>query len=108
MPMPDTSIIFFLVFCFLLAFALTLTPNEKEQKRRRRIKAIRKLRKQAIDFEKKEKGVAMPDITMCENSLCPLRRKCERFMAKPSPFQAYDRFAPDENGECNMFMEVER
>jgi hypothetical protein len=50
----------------------------------------------------------MPDITMCENNACPLRRKCERFMASPSPIQAYDRFTPDENGECNMFMEIKR
>ena len=36
----------------------------------------------------------MPDITMCSNKTCPLRMKCYRFLAKPSPRQSYSHFQP--------------
>jgi hypothetical protein len=35
----------------------------------------------------------MPDITKCDNKKCPIRKKCYRFMAKPSKYmQAYSTF----------------
>lgn len=35
----------------------------------------------------------MPDIDMCTNSLCPLRDKCYRYRAHPTPHgQSYARF----------------
>lgn len=29
----------------------------------------------------------MPDITMCKNESCPVRKTCYRYMAKPTPEQ---------------------
>ena len=48
----------------------------------------------------------MPDISMCLNSSCPLCEECYRYKAKPSLWQAYAYFAPDENGKCDHFMEI--
>ena len=31
----------------------------------------------------------MPDITMCKSKLCPIRKKCYRFKAKPDELQSY-------------------
>ena len=35
----------------------------------------------------------MADITMCDNTLCPLRDGCYRAQAKPSDWQSYASFA---------------
>ena len=52
----------------------------------------------------------MPDITMCENSSCPLKQGCFRYMAKPSEYrQSYSNFEYTiEDGvvECGYFMEI--
>ena len=48
----------------------------------------------------------MPDIAMCQNKECPLREKCYRFKAEPSDYQSYAEFKPDENGECDNFIEI--
>lgn len=46
----------------------------------------------------------MPDISKCENEECPLKEKCYRYTAIPSPdLQAYGWFKPDEDGKCNGF-----
>jgi hypothetical protein len=46
----------------------------------------------------------MPDISKCENEECPLKEKCYRFTATPSPvLQAYAYFKPDEDGKCEYF-----
>jgi hypothetical protein len=46
----------------------------------------------------------MPDISMCQNEECPLKKKCYRFTAKPSPLlQTYAYFKPDEDGKCEYF-----
>lgn len=38
----------------------------------------------------------MPDITMCANKKCKLRRNCYRFMAIPdNNYQSYAGFVPD-------------
>ena len=60
----------------------------------------------------------MPDITMCDNTDCPLRESCYRHTAKPTPiWQSYSRFEPefvfhDRDGysemdvECDYFIPV--
>lgn len=51
----------------------------------------------------------MPDISMCNNNVCPLRVKCYRFRALPSEMQSYSRFEPVlENGvwKCEFFIEL--
>ena len=51
----------------------------------------------------------MPDISMCNNALCPMSQQCYRFKAKPSYYQSYADFKPfvneNEDMECNYFME---
>ena len=48
----------------------------------------------------------MPDIALCKNYICPLSERCHRFLAKPSDFvQAYDEFEPNDEGECDYFIE---
>lgn len=50
----------------------------------------------------------MPDISMCENQECPLKEKCYRYTAKPSPvLQAYGYFKPDEEGKCYYYWDNE-
>ena len=51
----------------------------------------------------------MPDITICTNNKCPLRRLCYRFTAKPNKeWQSYGLFEPvkmeDGNYCCEMFI----
>lgn len=36
----------------------------------------------------------MPDITMCENFECPLRKICYRYRAVPSDYQSFSFFTP--------------
>jgi hypothetical protein len=49
----------------------------------------------------------MPDIAMCENVECPLRRTCYRFMAVPNPFrQSYAEFAPKADGDCDYYVPI--
>lgn len=48
----------------------------------------------------------MIDITLCANKDCPLIDKCYRFQAKGSTYQSWSRFEPNENGECDHFMEL--
>ena len=46
----------------------------------------------------------MPDISKCENEECPLKKKCYRYTAIPSPeLQAYAYFKPDEDGKCEGY-----
>jgi hypothetical protein len=46
----------------------------------------------------------MPDISKCENEECPLKEKCYRYTATPSPgLQSYSYFKPDEEGKCDAF-----
>lgn len=48
----------------------------------------------------------MPDITMCQNAACPKAGICYRFTAKPSERQSYAVFSPDENGNCESFLQI--
>ena len=42
----------------------------------------------------------MPDISMCLNKKCELRKKCYRFTAEPSQYrQSYANFKPEKKGE---------
>lgn len=46
----------------------------------------------------------MPDISMCMNQACPSHELCFRFMAKPSDYQYYSKFAPPEGAaKCWYF-----
>lgn len=46
----------------------------------------------------------MPDISMCRNEECPLKEKCYRYTAEPSPFrQAYAEFKVNEEGGCDYY-----
>lgn len=47
----------------------------------------------------------MPDICMCSNECCPMRFKCFRYIAKPSPYQSFSRFEPKEY-KCDHFWPV--
>jgi hypothetical protein len=48
----------------------------------------------------------MADITMCRCTECKHIHKCFRFLAKPSTYQSYAGYHPDEDGECEAFWEV--
>ena len=38
----------------------------------------------------------MPDISMCKNTTCPLRKDCYRFTAIPTPYrQSYSFYKPE-------------
>jgi hypothetical protein len=46
----------------------------------------------------------MPDISMCQNEGCPLKKKCYRYTATPSVgLQTYGWFKPDEEGKCDYY-----
>ncbi len=50
----------------------------------------------------------MPDISKCNNGMCPLRHSCYRYTSPPSMWQAYAEFnftTVDEEVECNYYME---
>lgn len=49
----------------------------------------------------------MPDISMCKSKLCPLKDSCYRYTAKPSDWQSYADFAPDDKGKCDYFWDNE-
>lgn len=51
----------------------------------------------------------MPDITMCENHMCPKKRQCYRAIATPSDYQsvAFFGYTVGANGvECENYMPV--
>lgn len=50
----------------------------------------------------------MPDITMCSNETCEIRKECFRFRAEPNPYrQSYFAEPPmPVNGECEHFMKI--
>lgn len=45
----------------------------------------------------------MPDITMCKNKDCKINYMCYRYMAKPSNYQSYAVFKPDDKGKCESY-----
>lgn len=48
----------------------------------------------------------MPDMTMCVNSTCPLRRMCYRYRAVPDKYwQSFAEFKPD-GDSCEYFWHV--
>ena len=51
----------------------------------------------------------MPDITMCVNDRCPSRRRCYRYMARPSPFlqSMADFKVPSGSNKCEHFWKIE-
>lgn len=49
----------------------------------------------------------MPDISKCDNKLCPMRDTCFRFTCKPSDhWQSYSSFTPNSDGKCDSFMVI--
>jgi len=44
----------------------------------------------------------MPDISMCCNLDCPVKKKCYRWMAKPDKWQSYAEF--DGGKKCKYFI----
>lgn len=42
----------------------------------------------------------MPDISLCQNEKCLMKKTCYRFTAVPSIRQVYADFKPDANGKC--------
>lgn len=44
----------------------------------------------------------MPDITMCQNSSCPVRGQCYRYTATPGTRQSYSCFVPG-GPDCGYF-----
>ena len=48
----------------------------------------------------------MPNISMCMNDECHLAKECYRHEAKPSEWQSYSYFHPDDAGECYHFMPI--
>ncbi len=50
----------------------------------------------------------MPDITMCKGKDCPLKDKCYRHRATPTPhWQSYFVDSPIKDGKCEHFWEEE-
>jgi hypothetical protein len=45
-------------------------------------------------------------ITICVNDTCPQREQCYRYIAEPGERQSFSMFTPDENGECENFLEI--
>lgn len=44
------------------------------------------------------------DITMCGNEKCPLKMKCYRYTAVPTPgWQSFADYAPGKDGKCDRF-----
>lgn len=49
----------------------------------------------------------MPDFALCKNYICPLSERCRRFTSKPDEYlQSYAEFEPDDEGNCDFFMEL--
>jgi hypothetical protein len=53
----------------------------------------------------------MPDITMCANKTCVLRKNCYRSRAKPDQYQSYAGYIPvqdqvDKSWYCEDFVEI--
>jgi hypothetical protein len=49
----------------------------------------------------------MPDITMCKGTDCPLKDRCYRAQAKPTPRrQSYFVTPPFRNGRCDHFWDM--
>lgn len=48
----------------------------------------------------------MPDISMCNNAICPSKENCYRFTAKPSEFrQSYAKFTLESDEiSCSYFI----
>ena len=46
----------------------------------------------------------MPDISLCRNEECSLKKKCYRYTATPNKkLQAYGYFKPDQEGKCDYY-----
>ena len=46
-------------------------------------------------------------MSMCKNKDCKLKEDCYRFRAIPNQYrQSYANFKPDEEGECDHFVEI--
>lgn len=55
--------------------------------------------------------MTMPDLTLCQNNSCPMKKNCYRYMAEPDPYmQSYSEFEyVDEKGKpfkCSYLMPI--
>ena len=48
----------------------------------------------------------MPDISMCKNETCRMRKTCYRFTANPNSFQAYADFKPS-GWHCKWYEKID-
>ena len=46
----------------------------------------------------------MPDISMCEESTCPLSKTCYRYLATPNISQWYAMYTPGE--DCESYINI--
>ena len=47
----------------------------------------------------------MPDIAMCKNETCKLKKECYRYMVEPSKYrQTYADIKPNKKGGCDYFI----
>ena len=46
----------------------------------------------------------MPDISMCSNDKCKVRKQCYRYMTKPDHYQTYATFGRKDNKKCKDFI----
>ncbi len=49
----------------------------------------------------------MPDITICVNKICPLRKQCYRYLVMPGRYQSYSHFTYNvEENSCENFVPI--
>lgn len=48
----------------------------------------------------------MPDISMCSDIYCELRKTCYRYNAKPGMYQSYFMNSPRDNDTCNYYWKM--
>jgi len=59
--------------------------------------------------DKINKNNIMPDISMCDNNICPSKEECYRFKAIPNDYQTYTSFIVKENEDkCDDFMKINK
>lgn len=46
----------------------------------------------------------MPDLNMCKNEKCLMKKTCYRHTAVPHIRQVYTEFKPDANGKCEHYI----
>ena len=63
--------------------------------------------KEGYNKKKQDEGYKRAFYT-CTNSNCPLRYKCFRWLKTPTFERNSEKFIPQENGECEWFVEDQK